>query len=239
MTGFVNPPIEDLINTGPFRDIDYYHQSGNDDFTLLRSMNLVREDSKIIDFGCAYGRIGQHIIDFLSNSGLYLGIDIDQGRIEWCKKNIGNDHAQFCRISDDGLPLLGQKVSELNPTVIISFSVFNHFSLCEIEKYLKVFSKSMPDGSRLLLTTYVRSSEKPILANPEKRYSIVQKEYDDGRISQDENGQPTFAHDERRIQNIIRSVGLQLVELRKREWEKGVDDPKEIFGVQDILLLQK
>jgi len=38
---------------------------------------------------------------------------------------------------------------------------------------------------------------------------------------------------------IINRIGLKLLKIIKRGWEKGIDDPEEIFSVQDILIIEK
>jgi SAM-dependent methyltransferase len=62
---------------------------------------LCRFDSTILDIGCGCGRYAHHLRDYRFKSetftGKYIGIDIDDEMLEWCRRNFDAERFEFHR----------------------------------------------------------------------------------------------------------------------------------------------
>jgi SAM-dependent methyltransferase len=69
-------------------------------FYALHS-GLCRLDSRLVDIGCGCGRFAQHLRDYRFKqdvfSGRYIGIDIDDEMLDWCRRNFDSERFEFHR----------------------------------------------------------------------------------------------------------------------------------------------
>jgi len=78
------------------------HLHGGKDFWIHAfHSGLCRLDSVIVDIGCGCGRYAQYLRDyrFLSEKffGKYIGIDIDEEMLNWCRRNFDSERFSFYR----------------------------------------------------------------------------------------------------------------------------------------------
>ena len=54
----------------------------------------LRDDSRVLDIGCGYGRL-PHALKRSGFRGTYLGIDVLEKHVRWCTNRLGEPRFQF------------------------------------------------------------------------------------------------------------------------------------------------
>jgi SAM-dependent methyltransferase len=128
-----------------------FHLHGGRDFWIHAfHAGLCRLDSTIVDIGCGCGRFAQHLRDyqFMSErfTGKYVGIDIDEEMLNWCRKNFDSERFSFYRSNHDSkaykavekpdaqyvLPL-----ADGSADFVFSTSLFTHLLEKELVNYMR------------------------------------------------------------------------------------------------------
>jgi SAM-dependent methyltransferase len=118
-------------------------------FHALHS-RLCRLDSRIVDIGCGCGRFAQHLRDYRFKqetfSGKYVGIDIDEEMLDWCRRNFDKERFEFHRSdhASKAYNAVGKPETEYvlpveNETIdfVFSASLFTHLLERELVNYCK------------------------------------------------------------------------------------------------------
>lgn len=94
--GALTLPAKHLRSCGDaFKDDDYFLASARVEADrLIRECHLSRE-SRIVDPGWSVGRLPIGILSQKLEVRSYLGIDVDERSIRWCKKHILSRHSQL------------------------------------------------------------------------------------------------------------------------------------------------
>lgn len=88
-------PSSDRRSCGPeFKDDDFYLKSAEEEANRLINYFQCTQQSRVLDVGCGQGRLPIGILRVLGDIN-YIGIDVDQRSIEWCKRYIEPDHPSF------------------------------------------------------------------------------------------------------------------------------------------------
>lgn len=137
--------------------------AGPDTFDLIgrahiknyeRQMGLF-PDMTFLDIGCGVGRDAFQLLDFLSERGRYVGIDVTQDSIDWCRQNITvvNPNFQFHhfdarselynphgtrKTTDFRLPVPDASVDRIGLA-----SVFTHLFEEEVVHYMADFARTL------------------------------------------------------------------------------------------------
>ena len=86
-----------------FNNQPRYLLQGAQLWLFLFGTSRVQFDSDIIELGCGCGRRAHHLRDFNLNGiryvGRYIGIDIDDEFLSWCRKNFDMERFTFVKSS--------------------------------------------------------------------------------------------------------------------------------------------
>jgi SAM-dependent methyltransferase len=171
-------PAPDRRWCGPeFKDDDFYIHSAECEAIRLRDrMNCTRQ-SRVLDVGCGQGRLAigiQRIIGELD----YVGLDVDRGSIDWCKRHIESAHPTFrfavCNVANerynpDGVRLDQHflfDVASGSRDIIYLYSVFSHTTEHDMRVYLREFARILAPGGGLVFTTFVEEGVESVAINP-------------------------------------------------------------------------
>jgi 2-polyprenyl-3-methyl-5-hydroxy-6-metoxy-1,4-benzoquinol methylase len=119
------------------------------------------KSAKILDLGCGMG----HFLNFLENEGYknYLGIDLSEENIEFCKKNGFNvKHGNifdFLRNSPGSFD------------AIIMNDIIEHLEKTEILELLKIILTKLNSGGRLIIKA--PNASNPIMASSSRYYDFT------------------------------------------------------------------
>ena len=133
---------------------------------------LCRLDSHVLDIGCGCGRFAQHLRDYKFKQeifrGRYVGIDIDEESLTWCRQNFDNERFSFHRSNrvsraynvagkvDDSyvLPIDNESID-----FVFSTSLFTHLLEPEMVNYYKESFRVLKPGG--FMAMYCFSMDHP------------------------------------------------------------------------------
>jgi ubiquinone/menaquinone biosynthesis C-methylase UbiE len=107
-------------------------------------------DSKILDFGCGWGRIIRFFLKDIKAENLH-GIDVDPSMIGFCKELF--PYGNF----STGKPLPPAELPDESMDIIYAYSVFSHLSEPAHLQWIGEFSRILKPGGLLVATTQPRS----------------------------------------------------------------------------------
>jgi SAM-dependent methyltransferase len=200
------------------RNYSYFVRSGNKIVAELYKKKYLASNSKILEVGCGCGRIALALMPILDNEGTYLGIDVDQEMIDWCKRNIIDSRFEFHRANvfnsiynPTGYPIDDYSVPSNDNTylLVISASLFTHLLYEEVDYYIKELGRVMKDGSYLHMTFFFRDFMEPWLGD---RWSFMHKE-NNCYIENIKYPAAAVAYDLKTVEQILIKNNLELVEL--------------------------
>jgi len=138
--------------------------------------------SSVIDIGCGQGRLAIGLTRVVGPLD-YLGVDVDQPSIRWCRRNIARQHPTYrfrhinlhnARYNPEGSAFdatltLGCKPESFD--IAYLYSVFSHTTEQDMESYLKAIFRLLKPAGHLFFTTFAEEDVPPIEINPTD-YSI-------------------------------------------------------------------
>lgn len=107
-------------------------------------------ESRILDFGCGWGRIIRFFLKDVTAENLY-GIDVDSEMTDLCIKTVGHGHYSAIK------PLPPLEFSEGSFDIIYAYSVFSHLAESVHIQWIEEFSRILKPGGILVATTQARS----------------------------------------------------------------------------------
>jgi SAM-dependent methyltransferase len=146
-------------------------------FYALHS-GLCRLDSQIVDIGCGCGRFAQHLRDYRFKqevfSGRYVGIDIDNEMLDWCRCNFDSKRFEFHRSNhaskaynvaekadvDYVLPVGNESVD-----FVFSTSLFTHLLERELVNYCRESYRVLKPGCSMAMYCFSMDHPPPTLGD--------------------------------------------------------------------------
>jgi SAM-dependent methyltransferase len=145
-----NPPLDDFSNPRG---------------TLIYPYLDPKDYESILDFGCGCGRVARQLIQQTQRPRAYLGLDLNQDMIEWCKVNLASRVTGF-RFEHHDIYNIG-----LNPTgrartlplpagdrtisLFNAISVFTHLVQDQVEHYLREAARVLRPRGALHATWFL------------------------------------------------------------------------------------
>lgn len=211
---------------------------------------FIEESSNVLDVGCGLGRLARPLTKFLT-SGKYVGIDITQTSIIWCKDNyaeFNNFDFEFANIfSTYYNPTSTVKATEYEfpfPDEAFDFvwstSLFTHMLINEVDNYLSQMSRVMKLGAHCWNTYLLLNDVSLECMNAGEAASRVKLEYpvEGGLVRDLANPEAQIGLFEDRILAIHEKYGLEIVEpIRYGPWSGRKDGI--LAGFQDIIIAKK
>jgi SAM-dependent methyltransferase len=242
-------PVDLMLLTGGGPET--FDAISKEHMTELETLIGVKPNDSVVEIGCGIGRDAIPLLKRLSNSGKYLGVDIDKSSIDWCTQNISMKFPHFTflyldikndrynpkglmSMSEVHLPRESQTID-----IIIAQSVFTHLLRPDALHYMKEFARMLKPSGLVLATFFITDDE--ILAsarasNLTQWRLTFEHEIETGcRINNLLQPNEAVAYTMEVANEIVHEAGLRLAKpLVNGRWSGHF--PKAAFG-QDIAIL--
>jgi SAM-dependent methyltransferase len=158
------PPLRIRRRAGPLVGLE---RSGAEFAAYLKLMCGLSPDSRVLDIGCGFGLLALELIDYLSAAGRYVGVDVDQGAVEWAKRSISTSRPGFefqvLDVHNGAYNLDGRLDADTfqfpfergSFDVIVLKSVFTHLRPEAMRNYLAEAARLLSPGGACLATFFV------------------------------------------------------------------------------------
>ncbi len=226
-----------------------FKEEGEKYFKYFVELVDVKKNSNILEIGCGFGRMAMPFTKYLSNEGSYVGVDIINGGIKWCSKNITQKYPNFYfswlkDIFNTSYNPKGKiKASEFkflfpNDTFdfVILISVFTHMLPEDIENYISEITRILKPNSKCFATFYLINPQSEKLVKQRKtQYLFLETE--EGYYTTNPNSpEDAVAYKENFILDVINRNNLKLSsEIKYGHWRKDNGEP----SLQDIIVFEK
>lgn len=134
---------------------------------LIKNMGLNR-NSKVLDIGCASGRLAIGMNEKIGLIDKYIGMDVSYPHVKWAKKNITkkNPYYDFIHINIKN-SRYNPKGNILNSKFrfpfennsfdkICLFSVLIHMTLIDVKIYLKEVNRLLENNGKVFMTVFTK-----------------------------------------------------------------------------------
>lgn len=242
----VIPPEALRVGVGPFSDPELFLDSALELIELATNLVELRPDDRALDVGCGCGRVALPLQAFLSESGSYVGFDLNEEYVNWCEANIAKDDDRF---SFHHIDLIS---SSYNPAgtksaadfvfpeigaidVAILSSVITHMYPPEIEQYVQNLAKVTVQGGRCMISA--------LLMNDKAKRAVREKTTIfnfDHRVGEscwtfnEENPLDGISCDEQWLCELFYKHGFEIEKLEYGNWReiKSYEIQHDWFGVK-------
>ena len=239
-------PPRHLMFDGP-RDPEIFRRSGLEFFRFYVDLCDLRPEDHILDMGSGIGRKTVPLTSFLESSGRYVGLDINQVGITWCRNNIGRrrPHFEFHHIDvynrryhPEGR-ILDTKFrfpfEDESFDFVVMASVFTHMFPGGVEQYLR-------ETARVLKHTKGRCLISYFLLNEESKAGIAAGRStfrfpfprENHSIEKEHRPEDAVAYDESFIRELYDHAGLEITGIHRGQW---AGDPSRL-SFQDLIIAQ-
>lgn len=170
------PPARIRLGGHNFEDDQDFLAGALADAERLEKELGVRAGSRVLDIGCGVGRLP---IGLRAHFGLlsnYTGVDVDHGRIKWCRKHITGSNVEFVfvDVANERYNPAGEPISEefrlplddASFDAIYLYSVFSHMETPDVVAYLHEFRRLLAQGAMVFLTAFVEDNVEDMSVNP-------------------------------------------------------------------------
>ena len=175
----VPPDGDNFIGPGDFEKI------GQEFFELSKELGNITPGDRILEIGCGMGRMAFPYKAFLSEKGSYVGMDIVEEGIEWCRNRIAPNDSRFQFILADikndlynpnGKFLAREYVFPFEANqfdYIFLTSVFTHMLPEEIDQYISEISRVLKKGGRVMATFFlINKNVEELIASKKSMFSF-------------------------------------------------------------------
>lgn len=215
----INEPFDVLAVTGNFKKDG---QALCDE--LLIKLGGIQPHHRILDMGCAMGRVAMPLTKYLNENGSYEGLDIVPEAINWCKNNITpkfpNFHFTVSDIFNKNYNRRGTfKASEYNFPFdskyfdfVFLLSVFTHMLPKDMENYLSEISRILKKGGKCLITYYLLNEKSLELIK--NNFESQPFKYEFGEFWVIDKIMPEYAvaYYEKNIRELFKKNGLRIID---------------------------
>jgi len=179
---------------------------------MIHKINpLLSSGKKILDYGCAHGRITRHIPYLLNPSNL-VGADVWKGGVEFCAKEFGS--TPFVVSNENPISNMGLKFD-----IIIAVSVFSHLPPERFESNLIALRDSFSENGLMFITIHGKYFEKlhnwNLKLTGGYHYGPLGKipNHTNGRLSVEEYS--FMCINDEFFREMVRKVGLRVVDFKE------------------------
>lgn len=238
------PPVSLRRYVGDLRN---FEASGAEFAAYLKLLAKLQHNEALLDIGCGCGMIALYLLDYLGQSGRYVGVDIDPSSIEWCQRNITPRNLRFrFQCLDVRNDVYRPRVQQTAANIVMPFepgsfdviilkSVFTHLVPAETDNYLKEISRLLSPRGRCLATFFLfdQAAAAASLQRPPK----IKLTFGDDvcRWQTHECPESAIGYRESYIHQLAARHGLEVEAQYPGDWSGRADS----LSVQDILLLRK
>ena len=223
-----------------------YLEIGKEFFNYFLDYADLQKNAKVLDIGCATGRMALPLTKYLSKEGSYEGFDINRKQIDWAKKNISTKFPNFNFqkvnvvnpiYSNDGEKAEGFIFPYADNTFDFVFltSVFTHMLPRDIENYLSEIKRVLTSEGKCFATFFLLNDESRGLI--ENGDSEINFQYQIGECLTDNPDAPeeAIAYQEEDVLNMLKHQNFKLIDsIQFGSWP-GRED---YLDFQDIIVFK-
>ncbi len=215
---------------GPFHDPDVFLKSGRDTVALARSMCGLRPEEAVLDVGCGSGRVALALTDYLSPVGSYLGFDVAEQPIRWCKEHIEARYPNFHFVRLDVHHPEYNPSGTLRPEavrfpcgsavmdVVLASSILTHLLPPEAEHYVGEFARALRPGGRCLISYLLMDQEAHQAVAAGSTIFDLRHQVGPAWSFSPENPTEGVAYPEEYAFAMLQSAGLRVEHVWRGDW---------------------
>jgi len=243
------PPMSEIYDGGGHA----YLETGARFVQLLVGANCLRPDFRVLDIGCGMGRLAVALSKYLSDDGLYEGVDIVPSAIQWGRRTISSRFPRFHFTHADVFNAEynprghGRAAEYTFPFADNSFdltvlcSVFTHLVPEDVEHYLFEIARMLAPGGRCFATWFLLNDDsRGRLASGE---SAIDFKHNFGNYATVSTRVPelSIAYDEEYLKRMLDAAGLEVVRTYYGGWcgREPLWSPDASSGDQDVVVVSR
>ena len=143
--------------------LEEYVAQGRRKLAQLQRLGL-RADARFLDIGCGTGQLTEQLAVALSPAGCYVGTDIAEEAVAFCRCRFPHPNFRFVRNEATQLPIEGEVFD-----IVYLASVFTHMELHEIRGMLTEIQRLLATGGWGLADAFVST----MVAHQEGNHSMM------------------------------------------------------------------
>lgn len=145
----------------------FYLRVGEAFWLYHMAEGAVTSTSTIVDIGCGCGRLAHHLREFRYQdtgfTGKYVGIDIDEEMLDWCRAHFDAPRFEFLRSTDSNRSYAQTGEGSGSYTIpmpdgsvdfVFSTSLLTHLLEPELKNYLNESFRVLKPGARLSMSFF-------------------------------------------------------------------------------------
>jgi len=191
-------------------------------FRLLTERGGLRPTDRVLEVGCAGGRMAIQLIPYLRDQGRYEGFDISPIGITWCSRKIAEKFPRFrFHLADVHNrrfnPIGRHKACEYQFPYQDSFfdfvfltSIFAHMLPLDMGGFLKEIARVLRPDGRCLISWLLLNAESRALNDQSAAW--LKYEVGKARLHVETMPERFIGYDEELVLGLYRQVGLELVQ---------------------------
>lgn len=242
------PPPELIEYASGSCDEESFRGVGIEFLNYFRDLCRLRPSARVLDLGCACGRMALPLAGYLDRTGSYEGVDIHGPSIDWASDNISVNFPNFrFQKADVANPLYNPhgKVAPHRyrlPFADGSFdfvfltSVFTHMLPSALENYLREIVRVLRVGGRCLSTFFVLNDRTAEFIRTGKSCIHFPFRFGSCAVQSAEQPEQVIAYFEPAIKQLLKGYGMRMhCPILVGKW---CGDPDGL-SFQDLIITQK
>lgn len=245
-----------------------YRQSGNSSYaewayvigvvqTLMNLHLKEKEDNSLLDVGCGSGLLAVAGEPFLGTEGRYVGVDVKQQNVDFCREHFPKNQFEFIFSEDSNAAYSphqlqqpkGWELASESFDMVTALSVWTHLNEEDASFYLKEVSRVLKPDGRAIITCFLLDDvyEQSLEGRSHQLGRFHSSPQDRWIFDQPSYGSQFWFHPEWAdvpenaigfqpdgLEKLLSHSGLTIVEHHPGSW-------KEVPGIlfQDVLILKK
>ena len=221
---------------------------------ICRDQLSLGPDSRVLDVGCGWGRLGLALMDTLDpERGIYEGFDPHRANIMWAQSHIMRRHGSYAFHIANIRNAIYKPDGRLDPECfsfpwaegafghVVMHAVLPYLTSATLENYLRQSARVLESGGRLLLSGYLLDDaglpDAVTGPGPATR-SAPRFRFTDGPVvSSEPRGAGLKAWDRAHLQEVLGANGFDVASVAAGRWRGGSRDEPVLD--EDVLVAIK
>ena len=234
-----NPPLPPLWLRRHAGPVARFESSARDMAAFLDRLGVLAETDDVLDIGCGAGAMAPEIAGRLGPGRRYVGFDVHEPSIRWCRKNLAGDPRLSFELAPvaspygprSGVPAGTYRfpMEDGGAGLILAKSVFTHLFEEEARHYLGEIRRTLNPGRAAIVTAFLFDREGTGFPGVVRAFPLG-----DDRVRWRSRLRPTsaVAYERSRFFDMVSDGGLRV------QWmSAGYFPGSDRLTGQDILLL--